>query len=384
MGIALGKWVKANSVCSRTLSLSRHPHGDRVRGMESSGWQISKSELVAHDKEADALTRFQQNVLNPALNSAVVEPWNTVVSTSNTVSSKLNGKDLLSEKEDFDTGEVKFLSTAWLVQSASGGLAMLLPYAVSGKAAGGFLEHVAEHLRPGAIGTRILQNEATAQILGAAVYDGLRATKPGETHLGNAAGGVTAFGTFAIGNAISKDLPLGKMLAVRTLSGAIGGGAQHVASALVSGSKFDVASFGKASVNGVVMSIVLPESQRIFKSVAGDAHESFGMPFSSERLFEANIKTPSAASAAPAAAVENQAAPGTYDFFVKVENVDKVKEERTREEIEKAIERAQDHAGDQSPLKFSPGEKTQQSFVPSINISTYSNPELHLLPPPAG
>lgn len=357
--------------------------------MDNIGWRLNKNELVEHDRETDALVRFQHNVLNPVLNSTVVEPWNTLVSTSNAVSNKLTGKDVLSEKEDFDTGEVKFLSTAWLVQSASGGLAMLLPYAVSGKAAGRMLEKMSEHLRPGSIGCRILENEATAQIMGAAVYDGLRATKPGETHLGNAAGGVTAFSTFAIGHAVSKDMPLGRMLAVRTLSGAVGGGAQHSVSAFISGSKFDTSAFGKAAVNGIVMSIVLPESQRVFKSVSGDSQESFGMPFSTERLFEAKIQSPGSVNTAPALPMENQAAPATFDFFVKVENADKVKQERAREDTQEgASNMARKTLAQASDIKTaeddSGGGKAVSPAASSISISTYwQNPELHLLPPPA-
>ncbi len=278
------------------------------------GWAIEKSDLVIHDAHEGALKRFQENVLNPALNSAVVEPYNTVAAITNSVS---GGRKLLPHKEDFETGECKFLSSKWLVQNAAGGLAMLLPYSLAGKGAGKVLTHFGTELNVGERTAKILENEVTAQIMGAAVYDGLRETKEGETHIGNAIGGVTAFSAFAIGHSLSKDLPLTKMLTYRTLAGAIGGSAQHVASEYWSNNKLpSLEDVGKSTVNGMVMSMVLPESQRVLKAAVETGHETFNPGVPVDRFVE--VRAPSAPAAhATLSELPAEHAPATYDFFIK-------------------------------------------------------------------
>jgi hypothetical protein len=301
------------------------------------GWTIDKSKLVEHDEQTDALKRFQEAVLNPVLNSAVVEPWNTVAGAANSISEKLHGPPLISHKADFQTKEAQFLSTPWLVESVASGLAMLIPYGVAGKFSHGTLKAIGSRIEATGMTARILENEASAQILGAAMYDGLRETKQGETHLGNAVGGVTAFSTFAIGNALSKDLPLGKMLAMRTLAGAIGGTAQHEVSAYMSNAPMpSLKELSKSGINGIVMSMVLPESQRFLHSSSEHGHEHFEAGVPIDRLTE--IRTaPQVVAHAPVAeelSLEHIHAPATYDFFIKAESATQGAEhERTREEM---------------------------------------------------
>lgn len=313
--------------------------------MDNLGFKIEKNKLVENDEQADALTRFQENVLNPVINSALIEPWNAVVSVANTIGQRMQIGPLLRHKVDFSTGETKFLSSAWLVQSVSGGLGMLLPYSISGHAAGSFLKNVGVRLHLCEEACRVLDSEAAAQILGAATYDGLREARKGETHLANALGGVTAFGTFAIGNALSKNMPLSKMIAMRTLAGAIGGSAQHAVASYVSDSKLpSLEELGRATVNGMVMSIVLPESQRALKGLVETGHEQFNPGVPLDRLFEARPQK--AASSSPSAAAQSEPlnfehmplqdvehAPSSYDFFVKADESSSNKNrERNRDE----------------------------------------------------
>lgn len=307
--------------------------------MNDLGWSIEKNELVESDADPDLLKKFQENVLNPAINSALIEPWNIVASVTNSVSERIAGTRVLPHKHELDTAHSNFLSTSWFVQSVSGGLALLVPYSLSGKAAGSILEHSAARFNVSHQANQILKSEASAQILGAALYDGLRETKQGETHLGNAAGGVAAFSVFAIGNALSKDLPLSRMLAVRTLSGALGGSAQHAASAYISGQGFPgIEELSRATVNGIVMSVLLPESQRALKALAKTNNGRTGLSVPLDRLEEKyKVKTPAKVEGKSHLSAHLEAAPETYDFFIKVEGTDRVLEERSRDEGKREV-----------------------------------------------
>lgn len=291
--------------------------------MESLGWTIEKNTLVVPDEQADALTRFQENVAYPFMNSGFVEPYNAVASATNSLSEKLHCGDVLPYKKDFESSETKFLSPSWVVRSVSGGVGMLLPYTLSGAAAGRVLKDVGYHLHAGPQAMHFFENEASAQILGAAVYDGMRKPGNGETHLGNALGGVAAFGTFAIGHELSRNMSVRNMVLVRTLSGAIGATAQHAVLSYWNTSRMpDMTELGKTSVNGIIMSIVLPESQRLFKSsMSHESSESFGPEVPMGRLPEVNPRP-----AIPRISVEEvntiplrEGGEAGFDFFVKTD-----------------------------------------------------------------
>lgn len=290
--------------------------------MESFDWTIQKNSLVVADEQSSALTRLRENVLYPVMNSALVEPYNAVASTTNALTERLHCGDLLPYKKDFGSTEAKFLSTSWLARSVSGGLGMLIPYTLSGKAAGHFLKDVGVHLNANAATMGFLENEASGQILGAAVYDGMRKPEEGQTRLGNAAGGVAAFSTFAIGHELSKNMSVRNMVAMRTLAGAVGATAQHmVLSYSDKGEMPDIDELAKTSVNGIIMSIVLPESQRLFKApVARNMKESFGAAVPIDRLTKGEpppvFSKPELFSEIPLRAEGHEA---SYDFFVKTD-----------------------------------------------------------------
>ena len=282
-------------------------------------WSLNKNELVNTEVEDSIWQDVQQNVLNPALNSSVVEMWNMVAITANSVSEKLGGHDLLHPKHELPVEHTKFLSSAWLVQSVSSGLAMLLPYTVAGKSAHGLLKGTSTRLGLSDNVARFVENEALSSVVGAAVYDGLRETKPGESHMGNAIGGAAAFGTFAIGGEISRNMSTAKMLAVRTMAGALGGVTQHAILGISTSRIPSLEEFGKASVNGMVMSIILPESQRALKSLAKQSNETLKMTVP---MYEAiNRRIPTMPEFRPKPVPSEPVHTENVDFFVKNETL---------------------------------------------------------------
>jgi hypothetical protein len=303
--------------------------------MDGSNWTIEKNPLLLPVEQEGALKHFQENVLHPVLNSVAVEPWNALVSSVNGSSEFLHGPKLLPRAEDFRVGESPFLSGSWFIQSIAGGLGLLLPYTLVGKAAGGVCKGLGSAFNASGRTMLFLENEATTQILGAATYDGLRERSEGETHLGNALGGITAFGSFAIGNALSKDLPIKSMLAIRTLAGAIGGTAQHAVATYWSGAaQPSLEQLGQSTVNGIVMSLVLPEAQRMLHSSLKNGGEHLTNSAPLERYFEIKPELPGEAvshntanGGMHEAAVEHMGSgPASYDFFVKVEGTGKSRE----------------------------------------------------------
>lgn len=274
MGIYLGQGKRQIGLVERNYLRSRAVGWDLVGFMEAWAWSLNRNELLATNEEDSLLTRINENVVHPALNSSVIEMWNLVAETTNKVSHKLGGEHILPLKHELHTEPVKFLSTGWLVQSVSSGLAMLLPYTIAGKLTGSALKGAGARLGVSDNLARLLENEALSSITGAAIYDGLRETKPGETHIGNALGGAAAFGTFAIGGELSKNMSMRNMLMVRTLAGAVGGVTQHAILGWSTSRVPSLEEFAKASVNGMVMSLVLPESQKALHTLAKRGNET--------------------------------------------------------------------------------------------------------------
>ena len=303
--------------------------------MDGLNWTIEKDPLLLPIEQEGALRRFQESVVHPLLNSVAIEPWNMLASSVNSSSEFLHGPKLLPHANDFHVADAPFLSGTWFIQSISGGLALLLPYTLAGKAAGGFCKELGVALNASGRTMQFLENEATTQILGAATYDGLRERSEGETHLGNALGGITDFGSFSIGNTLSKELPIRSMLAIRTLAGAIGGTAQHAVASYWSGAaQPSLEQLGQSTVNGVIMSLVLPEAQRMLHSTFKTTGEHLSNNAPLERYFEikpehsgeASVHS-TANSGIPEASAEHLAnGPTSYDFFVKAESGSKSRE----------------------------------------------------------
>lgn len=241
-------------------------------------FKLTKDELVIKDEHAEPLARFQETVLNPAVNAALIEPWNALALSVNSASKAALKTELISPQEELKVAPAEFLSSSWFVESVSGGLAMLVPYTIAGRMGGETLRAAGARLNVQGEAARILQHGATGQILGAAVYDGLRQTRSGETHLGNAMGGAVAFTAMEVGNAFSKEMPLTRVLMVRALTGAIGATSQQLVSKGWSkGELPNKEELWKAGVGGMVINLVLPETQRALGTVVDHASVQMGL-----------------------------------------------------------------------------------------------------------
>ena len=272
--------------------------------------ELSKNELLDSSKQVDAFTRMEQTVLAPSINAALIEPWNALASSVNSASRAIADKELVSRLPEMELAKHEFLSTGWLVESTAAGLGMLIPYTVAGKFTGGALRSVGARLELKGSAAKFFQHQASAQILGAAIYDGMRETRPGETRMGNALGGAAAFTAFELGNAVSKELPLAKMLLARAAIGSVGAVTQQSVSSLWStGQMPGRESLLKAGVGGMVMNIVLPESQRALGKVVDGTRMGLGLGVPVDRYIQNKTQGEEAAKVSKPLAELQETAP---------------------------------------------------------------------------
>src|SRR5947209_943874 len=75
----------------------------------------------------DPLGWAADNILHPAVNVALLEPYNTVAHLADSASQHLGGFNLLPEAKLLSVPKANFLSGGWFAQSIAGGLGMLVP-----------------------------------------------------------------------------------------------------------------------------------------------------------------------------------------------------------------------------------------------------------------
>lgn len=132
---------------------------------------------------------WQENITNPFFNALVVEPANAVSCTLDAFSHQSGAvpriKPLAVARSN-DLGSS-------ICQGGASAVGSVLPYALSGKFAGSGLRYLGSKFEVEGALAKFAQSDKAAQIIGAGVYDGMRETHDGETHLRNGAAGAVNF-----------------------------------------------------------------------------------------------------------------------------------------------------------------------------------------------
>ncbi len=142
-------------------------------------------------KEMPPLDWLGANFANPLINSACIEPINAVAwtldkSTGQKQSHKLEHLPVPTQFANTGSPEMLCQSVAWALGS-------VIPYAVAGRLSGNALRFTGATLKAeGALAT-FAQSEKAAQIIGGGIYDGMKETRVGESHLRNGAAGAVNF-----------------------------------------------------------------------------------------------------------------------------------------------------------------------------------------------
>lgn len=249
---------------------------DRKSSMPGGNEGLSLALLAYKDDApglAEPLKFLEMNVVNPLVNHAVIEPYNTVASLAKAETKK----QVLPEAKLFEVPRAEFLSTAWCSQTVSSGVGMILPYALAGKAVGGTMRTFGASIGAEGVTARLLKNEGLANVCGAALYDGLRPLREGESRLGNVAGGVAAFTVFGVGNHLGRNLGSGWKIAARGATGFAGADSQLLVSRyLTNGALPAGEELLQAGVAGMAMNNILPPVQDAMTSKLSEAKFSLG------------------------------------------------------------------------------------------------------------
>lgn len=233
--------------------------------------------LLAYKDEAPSLSEplkfLEKNVVNPLVNHAALEPYNTIASLA-----KAETKNqVLPEAELLDVPRAEFLSSAWCSQTVSSGVGMILPYALAGKAVGGSLRTFGATIGAEGLTARLLKNEGIANVCGAALYDGFRPLREGESRFGNVAGGVAAFTVFGVGNHLGRNLGTGWKIAARGATGFAGADSQLLVSRYLTNGVLPAGEeLLQAGVAGMAMNNLLPPVQDVVTRQLSEAKFSLG------------------------------------------------------------------------------------------------------------
>lgn len=226
--------------------------------MELSAFQ-NRGASEAPDGSTPNVNWIEGHVLNPFVNAIAVHPYNAAANVVNFV----GRSELLDKKEDLPIAETTMLSPGWFVQNVSSGLGMVVPYALAGKAAGHGMRNAAAKYELTGTAATLAKSEVAAQMTGAALLDFSRDTRPGETRLGNAAGGALAFYVFGKGNALTLTDSFMKRQVARAGVGAVGGAAQLTGSRLVAGEGLPgLEETLEAGIAGGVLNVAMTPTQR--------------------------------------------------------------------------------------------------------------------------
>lgn len=221
---------------------------------------LSKSSLVSSDTNSSSW--IADTLLKPSYDAGVVTPYNAVANVINGTNHTLGGDNVLPKLELANYKQASTLSTDWVVQNAVSGLIAAIPYVVAGKAAGIGLRGGGTMLNLEGKSAKFLASDVTAQITGAAMYDGMRDVNDGETRRGNVLAGATMFGVYAGLNPLTREMGILGRVGSRIGIGALGAASATIVSSYeAQGSLPDAQQLKDSLIKGGSMNLILPHLQ---------------------------------------------------------------------------------------------------------------------------
>lgn len=231
---------------------------------------------------------WQDDVLRPIYNGAVVSPLNALRTVAAPVAHAVADIDL-PRAQALPVHKADSVS-GWLAQNISGGLASLVPYLAAAKFTGGALRSAGAAANLEGTAAKLATSERFALVSGAAGYDFLRDDNPNGTSMrervANAAGGAAAFYTFGVGNALVADASLSTKLIGRAATGVLGADAQVTVSSLVAGKPVQLSDLKDAALSGGVMNLLLPFAHEKISSTADAINTKLGKGIPAARFIE--------------------------------------------------------------------------------------------------
>lgn len=212
----------------------------------------------------DAFSLASETVAKPLVNSAVLEPAGIVTHAVDGVAHQFGADPQLSKLiKPMDVATAPAFSTQWYLQGISSGLGAIVPYTIAGKTSGAVFRKAGSTLAIDGVAAALLKNEHAAFVVGAMAYDGIRPTRPGETHMGNAFGGASGFLVFGVGNSLAGKMKTsGERVLTRAVTGLVGADVQNVVSTGISQNRLPtMEEITAAGAGGAAMNMFLPPLQ---------------------------------------------------------------------------------------------------------------------------
>ncbi len=226
---------------------------------------LTKSDNTTSKPKSKTNDWFTSNVINPFLNSAVINPEQAISNTVNAVTKD----NTINHLNNLPQAKAKFLTASWFVQNVASGLGMVLPYAILGKTFNVGLGSIGESLELKGVSAQLIKNDVMANSLAASAYGLASDVNPGQSRIGNAIGSGISFGIYGIGDNFIKDATLPIKIPSLAIIGATGASSNLIASTYISDHKLpNFNALLKASVSGASLNLALPAITNSFGKAA--------------------------------------------------------------------------------------------------------------------
>ncbi len=252
-------------------------------------FEETESKTASENKNAAPLEWWESNFVNPLFNSLLVEPVNAVAltfdhATGQKQAHRLAPLPVAALGEDARPPE-------FICQSAACAMGSVLPYAIAARMAGNTMRFAGAALETEGVLAKVAQSEKLAQIAGGGIYDSMKETRDGETHLRNGLAGAANFGVLEYW----KYGPLRRgetQISSRLIAGAVGALAHAaVASPEVLAFNSNVKrDLGREVIAGALMNALLPGTQEGIRRLQDRATMKLGWGIPLERYIKTNGK----------------------------------------------------------------------------------------------
>ncbi|MCC7527312.1 MAG: hypothetical protein IT342_02245 [Candidatus Melainabacteria bacterium] len=217
------------------------------------------------------------NFVNPFVNTLCIEPANAVAWAVDTSSGQKEAHRLTPLPVPRQSAKTTFPEV--LCQGVASAMGSVIPYALAGRLTGNTMRFAGATLQAEGVLAKFAQSEKAAQILGGGIYDGMKETHAGETHLRNGAAGAVNFAILEYWKRASKSSTLGRALD-RFYAGMFGAFA-HIAVArpdvMCLDRKSSDLDMGSAILTNGLMNALLPGTQEGIRLLQDKATIKMGL-----------------------------------------------------------------------------------------------------------
>lgn len=221
---------------------------------------------ASSDRGDGAIDWFRDNVIAPAYDAGIVQPYNAIANVVNSPVQAIGQEAALPKLKPMELAPAAMLSPEWAAQNISAGLAMAVVFTGIGR--------VTRTIGSAALGANL--TPSASMIIGGTAFEGIRDLRPGETRLGNMLGGATMLATFEAGNHLSRSLTGSNLAAARLWTGATAAAGHSMVGSMVSRGELPTTrQLGDAMLTGATMNLALPVLQeKMFGSSGKPVPES--------------------------------------------------------------------------------------------------------------